>query len=431
VPRRTTRSDPEFLSLTLILSSAVAIRAGYVRKHRIGEEAVILAIVSSDHAFYSDVRAALDGRFQFEAVWDLTYEDTARLLGVKSDHKCLTIIDFTAQVHAMTLAGKLSGRAHITTIGVNSGSSREELLQLMQAGVRDVLPQLTSRDLLQAASRALAVLGVAGEIVADVYAFVPAKPGCGATTVATHASGMASRLTEEPVLLLDYDIRLGLTTFLLKAAATRTIVDALEQVKRLDRDLWSGLVLQIGNLHLLGSGAADFSRAFPAQDFMELLDFAVRQYSVVAVDLPGSMEDYECDVLLRSKRILLVCTPDIGALHVARRKSQWFQDLRLTERVAVVLNCVDRRSTLSVKDIERIIQLPVTYLLPAATKDISKAVQKGEILDPACRLGRELAAIAGDMVPAKSAAQKPSPVRRFVDYFSVSPARDARGTRIA
>ena len=217
----------------------------------------------------------------------------------------------------------------------------------------------------------------------------------------------------------------------MKAEANRSIVDALEQVKRLDQNLWLGLVSQIGNLHLLGSGAVDFSRAFPAEAFTELLDFAVRQYSVVAVDLPGSMEDYECDVLLRSKRILLVCTPDIGALHVARRKSQWFQDLRLTEKVTVVLNCVDRRNTLSVKDIERIIRLPVTYLLPTGTKDVANAVQKGEILDPACRLGREIAAIAGEMVPAKSAVQKPSPVRRFVDYFSVSPARDARGTRIS
>jgi len=389
---------------------------------------VILATVSTDPGFHSDVRAALDRRFQFEDVWVLGYRDAARLHGVQSDQKCLTIVDFSAPAYALPLARTLSGRVQITTIALNGGDSRDDLLMLMQAGVRDVLPHFTSRELLQAASRALAVLGSAGELLADLYAFVPAKAGCGATTVATHATGMASRLADEPTLLLDFDIQLGVTTFLLKAEGSRSIVDALEQVERLDRDMWSGFVSQLGNLHLLGSGAADFSRSFPVEKFQELLDFAVRQYSLVSVDLPGSMADYECDVLLRAKRILLVCTPDIGALHVARRKSQWFQDLRLTDKVSVVLNCMERNSALSVKEIERIIQLPVRYLLPAGAKDISKAVHKGEILNPGCPLGRQLAAIAAEMVPAKSVIKKPSPMRRFVEYFSVSPARDARGS---
>ena len=388
---------------------------------------MILATVSSDPAFHRDARAALDGRFRFEEMWDLGYEEAARLHGVKSDEKCLTIVDFSASSRALPLVRTLSGRAQITAIAVNAGDSRDELLLLMQAGVRDVLPHFTSSDLLRAASVALTALGSAGEILADLYAFIPAKPGCGATTVATYAAGLASRMSEDPTLLLDFDLRLGVTTFLLKAESTRSIMDALQQVERLDRDMWSSLVSQKNNLHLLGSGAADYSQSFPVENFRELLDFAVRQYSVVAVDLPGSMEEYECDVLMRAKRILLVCTPDISALHMARRKAQWFSERRLTEKVSVALNCVDRRSALSVKDIEQIIQLPVRYQLPAGAKDIAKAVQNGEILGPDCPLGQQLALIADEMVPAKPVVKRPSPVRRFAEYFSVGPARAGRG----
>jgi pilus assembly protein CpaE len=290
-----------------------------------------------------------------------------------------------------------------------------------------VLPQFTTRDLLQGANRALAMLGSAGEILGDVHAVVPAKPGCGATTVATYAAGMASRLADEPTLLLDFDVRLGVTTFLLKAAGTHTIVDALELADRLDPDVWASLISQIDNMHLLGSGAGDFSRTFIPEQFRKLLDFAVRQYSVVAVDLPGSMEDYECEVMLRAKSILMVCTPDIGALHVARRKAQWFRDLQLTDKVSVVMNCVAGQSSLSVQDVEQIIQLPVRYQLPSGTKDVSKAVQKGAILDAGCALGRQIAAIAQDMTPAKSMGGKASPMRRFVEYFSVNSVRGARG----
>ncbi len=361
-------------------------------------------------------------------MWDLSYDDAARLHGVKSDQKCLNILDFAHQPRALSVARSLTGRPQITTIAVNCGASREELVLLMQAGVRDVLPNFTARDLLQGAHRALAVLGATGEILADLYAFVPAKPGCGTSTIATHVTGMAASLSEDPVLLLDFDIRLGVTSFLLKAEGTRTIVDALQQVERLDRDIWSGLVSQIGNLHLLGSGAAgaDFAHNFGEEHFRRLIDYAVRQYSVVAVDLPGAMESHECDVLLRAKRIILVCTPDIGALHVARRKSQWFRELQLTDKVTVVVNCPERRSTLSMEEIERIIQLPVRHLLPSDTKTVSKAVHKGEILSATSALGRQLAIIASEMLPAKSIVARPGAVRRFVDYFSVSPARGAR-----
>ncbi len=388
---------------------------------------MILATVSSDPSFHHDVRAALDTRFRFEAVWDLSYEDAARLHSVKFDEKCLNIVDFKSPGRALPVVRMLCGRPQVTTIAANSGNSNEELLLLMQAGVRDVLPQFTTRELLQGVNRALALLGSAGEILGDIYAFVPAKAGCGATTVATYAAGMASRLSDEPTLLLDFDIQLGVTTFLLKALGTHTIADALELVDRLDPDVWASLVSQSGNLHLLGSGAGDFSHTFLPEQFRKLLDFAVRQYSVVAIDLPGAMSDYECEVLLRAKRILMVCTPDIGALHVARRKAQWFRDLQLTDKVSVAVNNVEGRNTLAVPEIERIIQLPVKYVLPSGIKDVSKAVQRGAILDTGCPLGRKISTIAGDMVPAESIISKPSPVRRFVEYFSVNTVRGARG----
>jgi hypothetical protein len=92
-----------------------------------------------------------------------------------------------------------------------------------------------------------------------------------------------------------------------------------------------------------------------------------------------------------------------------------------------VVNNVEGRNSLSLEDVERIIQLPVQYMLPSGMKDVSKAVQKGAILDPGCPLGRKISIIAASMMPAESISSKPSPVRRFVEYFSVNTVRGARG----
>jgi len=111
---------------------------------------------------------------------------------------------------------------------------------------------------------------------------------------------------------------------------------------------------------------------------------------------------------------------------VARRKASWLRDLRLTDKVAVVLNCLDRRNTLSVDDIQNIIQLPVRHLLPASAGEISRAVQKGAVLNTSSGLGKQVARIAAEMATVQPPTRKSSAVRRFVEYFSVSAARDAQ-----
>jgi pilus assembly protein CpaE len=365
----------------------------------------------------------------FETVWDLGYDDAARLRGVTDGQRCIVIVDFGEPARAMAMVRVGNGRAQLATIVVGAGGSREELLELMQAGVRDVLPHFAPREINQAAHRAAANLAAAGEVLADLYAFVPAKPGCGATTVATNAMAVAARQATQPLLLLDFDVRLGMTTFLLKAEATHTLVDALRRARELDHELWTSLVSQIGNLHLLGSGPVDYSQRLEAAQFAALLDFALRRYPVVGVDLPGTMEDYECDVLLRARRVFLVCTPDIGALHVARRKSVWLHDLHLDGKVSVVVNCVERRGSMSIADLERIIELPVRYMLPASGHEIARAVGKGTILDGSSPLAKQIARIAGDIAPARPAAAVPAPPRRFAEYFSISALRDAQPER--
>jgi len=387
---------------------------------------VILATISSDPSFHKDVRASLDGHLRFEAAWDLSYEDTHRLRAMDPEQQCILVVDFADLPRAMPVARAVDGRPQIVIIAVKGGGSRDDLLQLMQAGVREVLPSFTEREIRQAAARAASTLATAGETLADLYTFMPAKPGCGGTTIATYATAMAAQLSAEPTLLLDFDIRLGVTSFLLKAEGAHSIVDALLQSDRLDLDIWSSLVSQIKNLHLLGSGPMDFSRHVSSERYMELLDFAMRRYSTVVVDLPGTMEPQEYETLLRSKRIYLVCTPDIGALHVARRKATWLQDLRLTDKISVVLNCVDRRNTLSVEDIQRIIQLPVRHLLPASAGEIARAAQKDAVLDTNSGLGKQIARIAGEMVVTGRATKKPGAVRRFVEYFSISAARELK-----
>ena len=387
---------------------------------------MILAIISSKESFWQQVLEVLDSRVRRDATWTLNYDEGIRLRSLGPAEQCILIIDFSNEEAGMRMALLATGRPQVVTIALNAGRSRDELVALMQAGVRDVLPELTQFGILQSVNRALAQLTKADEILGDLYAFVPAKPGCGATTVATHATAAVARKTQEPALLLDFDIRLGIMSFLLKIEGAHTIVDALEQAERLDSGLWANLVCQRGPLHVLGSGPIEYSHPVPTHRFTTLLDFAVRQYPLVSVDLPGTLEDYECETLMRAKKIFLVCTPDVGALHVARRKSNWLRDLHVVDNVAVILNRVERRSAFSLKDIEHIIQMPVRYLLPDAVPEISQAVHQGIALEGSSPLAKQMDRIADELLGDKKIHKNSNVVRRFVEYFSISPARESR-----
>lgn len=386
---------------------------------------MILATVSADRDFHPEVLTALSGKLRFDATWSLTYEEVLRLTGVSKD-RCLVVLDFSDTPRALTIANTIAGRSQITAIAVNCPPNTDNLLRLMQAGIRDALPTLNPRELLLAAHRVSASPGAVGEILADVYAFVPAKPGCGATTLATYATGMVAELANQPALLLDFDLRLGVTTFLLKADGRRSLSDALQNVNRLDTDIWGQTVSQIGNLHLLGSGPTDGSESFALEQFIMLLDFVVRQYSIIGVDTAGTMEEHEGAVLQRASKIFLVCTPDVGALHLARRKVKWFQDLRVLEKVEIVMNRSEWRDPLSVHDIEKVLQIPVRYLLPADSKEVTKAVHRGTIIEKSSALGKAMVSIAKAMLPTQHVANRPAAARRFVEYFYISPERSIK-----
>jgi hypothetical protein len=56
---------------------------------------------------------------------------------------------------------------------------------------------------------------------------------------------------------------------------------------------------------------------------------------------------------------------------------------------------------------------------------VAKAVQNGSVIEGSSSLAKQIARIAGDMVTIRPSGKKSSPMRRFVEYFSVSAARGA------
>lgn len=388
---------------------------------------MIAAIISTDAVLRARLEAALEGAEGIDSVLiipEYPHASDIRSLENKNE-KYIAFIDFHENVErAILLASSITRNCpSIGTIGINVSSTQAALIAVVRAGIGEVLPQpFSNRDVETAVRNVTHKLeGASGSTVGDgvVYAFLPAKPGSGASSLATYSALACGRLTDRRPLLLDFDIRLGITSFVLKLDSSHSIADALKNATHMDQSLWTQLVSERDNLDVLGSAPIEFGGQLPLESFDSLLKWARRQYPLIVVDLPGNMEDYEIATLRQAGTIFLVCGPDLVSLHTARQTIQRLFGLNLLDRVSVVLNRLDKRSGLSMRDIEGILGMPILVTMPTDERSIREAVRDGTGVSSKSALGKQIEALARKMPGNVQDAAPPRPKNRFLSFFSV------------
>jgi pilus assembly protein CpaE len=252
-----------------------------------------------------------------------------------------------------------------------------------------------------------------------IFAFMPAKPGVGATTLAIHCAAFMSRLAEIRTLLLDFDFRLGLTSFLLKLESRYSVMDALTSVKLLDVRRWDQLVSHRGTLDILGSAPLKFHGVDPEEGTQPLLEFVRQIYPTVCVDLPGEMRSYEVETIRQAAQCYLVCTPEIASIHLAKAKVDLLRSLGLGQNLTVILNRTGGRIAMAPRDIETVLKVPVRFSVMSAEKELAEAAKLGEVLQGSSPVVAQIENIARSLLPPDLKPQKKTKNRKFLEFFSV------------
>ena len=120
----------------------------------------------------------------------------------------------------------------VETVAVGRSADPEVLMDVMHAG----LPEFLALPLeLQCVTDCLSRLKekrsrrvVSMQQSELLYSFLPAKPGCGATTLAVNSTLAVTRHHDATGLLMDFDLNSGMIRFMLKLSSTHSILDAAE-----------------------------------------------------------------------------------------------------------------------------------------------------------------------------------------------------------
>ncbi len=331
-------------------------------------------------------------------------EDLARLLRMHVPEVFFVDIDrLEKAVELVTQAAELLDGVQFVAIGRHADPGA--LLQLMRVGVREFLSYpFEERPLLEALVRVKDILErkpVKADSTDKVFGFLPAKPGCGATTIAVNTAVAAARLGDRPSLLIDADRISGMVRFLLQLDNEYSLQDALDRALHLDENLWPQLVAKAGNLHVIHSGTPRPGDGGEEGATKQLIDFARRNYGFIFLDFPGVFDRREMEALQECKKIYLVATPEVPSLHLCKEKIAFLGKAGWKDRVEILLNRHPKRPVLQLSSIQEILGLPVQFAFGNHYQEVTRALTAGKPVDAGSELGGEFTRFARTLLDKK------------------------------
>jgi pilus assembly protein CpaE len=308
-------------------------------------------------------------------------------------------------------------------IAIHRTCDSQILRETMRLGVREFLADPFERSLLMdSIDHMKALLERKPPLhgaTTQVFSFLPSKAGVGTSTLALNISAAMSRRPSTRVLLSDFDLNSGMMRFLLNLRNEYSVIDAVEHSLHIDENLWPQLVTTMDQLDVLHAGRVNPNLRIEGTQIRNLVEFMRRNYDALCFDLSGNLEKYSMELMQESKRILLVVTPEIPSLHLAREKLHFLRGYDLENRVMVVMNRCHKKPLFTKAQVEELLGIPVVETFPNDYNGINKAMTAGKWIEPESEIGKMCTEFAKSLIEKKSIAKEP---KKFLEFLS-TPSR--------
>lgn len=283
------------------------------------------------------------------------------------------------------------------------------MLEAMRAGASECVPEPLTPQALEEAVRRVIVQGDP-EPAGRVIAFVGAKGGVGATTIAANTAAALARTVTGDVLLVDLHIGAGDAALFLGAEPRFSVLDAAENVHRLDTSYLKGIVEKTkSGVDVLGTADRVPQGPMDAQRLRKVIEIASHTYRFTVLDVPRA-DRMALDALDAAASIVVVASQDVSALRSAGRLAHALRTRYGKPRVRAVISRLDRNAEIAHADVERVIGDAVSHEVPSDYRAAVEALNAGRpVVLGDGRLAeslRALAAVLGGM--SKPTKERPA-----------------------
>lgn len=314
----------------------------------------------------------------------------------------------------------------VAIFAIAHATDPELILQAMRAGANEFFMWPVPEENFHGAVRRTAARRETTQASAKppsvTLVFFGAKGGAGTTTVAVNCGVELARLTKRPTMIVDLKPCFGEVALFLGVRPRFTIIDAIENLHRLDRDFLRELVAKhkSGLEILAGSEQYDRPGAGDSTAIEELFRVLGRTHDFVVVDAGNAINSSAIAALYAADTIFVVANPDVPSVRNAQRLVDRVRQLGVGgERVRVLLNRASDQGVIAPKQIETALGYAVHHTFPSDYKTVSTALNSGVPL--ALTNHSEIAAqfdsftrqIIGPDAPVEKAAEKKRAVFSF------------------
>ncbi len=261
-------------------------------------------------------------------------------------------------------------------------ASPQVVLSCIRAGAHEFVPRpIESSELEKAVNhiRQLSGVTLSGKKRGKVISVVSSKGGIGATSFTANLGLALAQRTESRIVLVDMSLPFGDLGVMLDAPARYSLTDAMVEGSIEESKLRSVLVASVPGVHMLNIAASpEAAEEITRQHMIELAGVLSTMFDYVVIDIGRQLDDRTVEVLELSDSIMLLTSLDLPTV----RNTVCFAGIltRLTidqEKIHVVLNRFQKKSRLSLDDVEAMVDRKVFWSIPNDYEPMSMGIDRG------------------------------------------------------
>ena len=256
--------------------------------------------------------------------------------------------------------------------------------ELMRRGVSEYLvPPLQPLQLIRTITSLYA--DPANAFVGRTLAFVGAKGGVGASTIAHNVGFGLAETMQSNTVIVDFDLAFGTAGLDFNQDPIQGVADALSKPDRLDPVLLDRMTARCTDrLSLFAAPASlDDDYEYSAEAYEEVSNRIRATAPFVVYDLPHLWSGWMRKTLLAADEVVIVATPDLASLRNAKNLLDLITKARPNDAPPkLILNQVGMpgRPEIPVKDFAKALGVEPTLCLPFDAKLFGQAANNGQMI---------------------------------------------------
>jgi len=349
-----------------------------------------------------------------------TRQKMAEVLATQHISICFLEVSDAPEQGLAVIMELLRADPKLPIVVVLSSNDPEMVLRCLRQGASDFLMQPFTGEQVEAALQKISRLHPGrSKTPGKVYCLMPAKGGCGASTIASNLAYQLKRVGDKRILLADLDALAGTLSFLLKIKSNYSFMDVLARSGEIDQDLWKAVVTHRQGVDVLLSPEVMTDGVSDLKDASAIVEYARGAYDLVVLDAGSVYGDWNLSQAHLSDEILLITTNELTSLQAVQRALSYLDANSVGRyKIRLIVNRYDRHVGLSRDVIGTALHMDIYHLMPTDYDAIQKSLMEGKPLAATTNFGKSVIGLVDRLAGSSEPLKRHTSLSGLLSLFS-------------